>query len=163
MERVYLDVNIFREWFVRIVRGDNRPVFYVQFLSARKELEKHISVFSIAELVETLLRESQLQGIKLTKGWLLSLVEIFKDTMGAKILEEDEVSKGMYRGFYVSPKIVEFTYLCGDLKDSVHVDIARSASLTLVTKDDKVGRVKTAYPNVEGIRSLVRRYKKRER
>lgn len=162
-ERVYLDINIFREWFVRTIKNDITPVFYVQFLSERSEIEKHISIFSIAELVETLLKEPELQGWRLTKEWISSLIEIFKDTISAKIIEEDEGYKGKYRGFYVSPKIVELTYLCGDLKDSIHVDIARTSDLLLITKDDKVGRVKAVYPKVEGIRSLIRRYEKKEK
>lgn len=114
-------------------------------------------------MVETLLKESDLQGWKLTKEWILSLILIFRDAIGVKIIEEDENYKGQYRGFVVSPKIVEFTYLCRDLKDSVHVDIAKSNDLLLITKDDDVGRVKAAYPKVEGIRSLIRRYEKKEK
>ena len=160
-ERAYLDINIFREWFVRTIKNDSTPVFYVQFLSEHGEIEKFISVFSIAEIVETLLKEPELQGIKLTKEWITSLIEIFKDTVKVEVLEEDKAFKGKYRGFYVSPKIVEFTYLCGDLKDSIHADIAKNHSLLLVTKDDDVGRVKAVYPKVEGIRSLIRRYEKK--
>jgi len=160
-EKVYLDINIFREWFIRTIKNNITPIFYVQFLSEHGEIEKRISVFSIAELVETLLKEPKLQGWNLTKEWILSLIEIFRDTVGVKIIEEDETSKGQYTGFVVSPKIVEFTYLCGDLKDSVHVDIAKSNDLLFITKDDEAGRVKTAYPKVEGIRSLIRRYEKK--
>lgn len=162
-ERAYLDINIFREWFVRTIRGDTTPIFYVEFLSEHTEIEKRISIFSIAEIVETLLKEPELQGWKLTKEWILSLIVIFRDAIGVKIIEEDENYKGQYRGFVVSPKIVEFTYLCGDLKDSVHVDIAKSNDLLFITKDDEIGRVKNAYPRVEGIRSLIRRYEKREK
>ena len=76
-ERIYLDINIFREWFVRTIKGDSTPIFYVQFLSRHTQIEKRISIFSIAEVVETLLKEPELQNIKLTKDWILSLVEIF--------------------------------------------------------------------------------------
>lgn len=163
VDRVYLDVNIFREWFVRMIRGDARTLFYVKFLSSHGEIEKHISIFGIAELVETLLKEPKLQGRKPTKEWISSLIEIFKDTTDVKIIEEDEIRKGLYRVFTVSPKIVEFTYLCGDLKDSIHVDIARENDLLFVTKDDKVGRVNVIYQRVEGVRSLVRKYLKKEK
>lgn len=162
-EKIYIDINIFREWFVRTIKNNATPVFYVKFLSEHIEIEKRISIFSIAELVETLLKEPELQNIKLTKGWISGLIETFKDTMGVKIIEEDKIYKGKYRGFYVSPKVVEFTYLCGDLKDSIHVDIAKNNDLLFVTKDDKIGRVKAVYPKVEGIRSLIRRYEKREK
>ncbi len=160
-EKIYLDVNIFREWFVRMIRGEKGKVFYIEFLSKRDEIEKHISIFGIAELIETLKKEPRVQHKKLTKELILALIDALRNTIGLEIIEEDKIQKEKFRGFFVSPKIVEFTYLCGDLKDSIHVEIARNNDLLFITKDDKIGQVKVIYPKVEGIRSLIRRYKKK--
>lgn len=159
--RRYIDANIFHEWFVRNIKGDKRPIFYVKFLSERKEIDKRISIFSIAELVESLKKEPRIQDKKLTKDWILSLIEIFRDTISLRIIEEDETHRGKYRGFYVSSKIVEFASLSGDLKDSIHVDISKNNDLLFLTKDDKAGRLKELYPKIEGIRSFVRRSEKK--
>ena len=65
-----------------------------------------------------------------------------------------------FKGISLSADIINYTYLCGDLKDAIHVEIAKSNKLSFITKDDKVGRIKPLYPEITGIRKFIRRAEK---
>lgn len=155
VESIYIDVSIFREWLVRTIIGRSKDVYYVKFLSEHNEFEKFISVFGIAEIVETLKKEPRVQHIDLTREFILGLIDTLRNTAKIEVIEEE--GEGLYKGFTVSPKIVEFTFVCGDLKDSIHVEIAKNNKLLLVTKDDAIGKLKELYPKIIGIRKFVRR------
>ena len=163
-ENIYPDTSIIREWFVRIIVGDRRDVETIEFLRKHKEINKFISIYGVAELIETLKKEPSIQHKKLTKEFIWDLIKALQNTLtNLKIIEEYAEPEGVskYRGIVLSSEIVDFTYLCGDLKDSIHVEIAKNNDLLFVTKDDEVGRVKELYPKIEGIRSLIRRYEKK--
>lgn len=162
-EKIYLDTNVIREWFVRIILGDKKDVRVIEFLRRHEEIDKFISVYGVAELIETLKKESRIQHKKLTKELIWDLIRAPQNTLtNLKIIEEYTTERGTseYKGIVLSSKIVDFTFLCGDLKDSIHVEIAANNDLIFVTKDAKVGRVKELYPKVVGINKLIRRREK---
>jgi hypothetical protein len=161
MSDIYLDTCVFHEWFVRMIRDDKKEVEYVEFLSELTDVRKYISIFGIAELIESLKKDPRLQGKKITKEWITILVDFFRDTIGVRIIEEDE--SGKLSGIFLSPKILEFTLECGDLKDSIHVEIAKNNDLLFITKDDKLGELKKIYSNIDTIRSFERSYEKKKR
>lgn len=159
-ENIYPDTSIIREWFVRIILGDRRDVETVEFLRKHEEINKFISIYGIAELIETLKKEPRIQHKKLTKEFIWDMIRALQNTLtNLKIIEED-IAEGIskYKGIVLSSEIIDFTFLCGDLKDSIHVEIAKNNDLLFVTKDDKVGKVKELYPKVIGIRKFIRRH-----
>ncbi len=161
--RIYLDTSIIREWFVNIIRGDRGEPFYIEFMRTHNEFEKFISIYGIAELIETLKNEPEIQHKKLTKEFIMELIKLLQTTINMKIIESTDKENTEFKGISLSADIIDFTYLCGDLKDAIHVEIAKSNKLSFVTKDDKAGRIKPLYPEIVGIRKFIRRVQKEQK
>ncbi|GEM_PF-3237839 len=49
------------------------------------------------------------------------------------------------------PEVIQFTAKIGDVRDAVHVCIAKHEDLYLVTKDDGIGKVQEIYPKTIGM------------
>ena len=150
------------KWCIYKVRKPKEPEF-IKFLSKLESVEKYISIFTIAEVIEVLKTHPDFRGYKIDEKYFEDILEILKRTASISIIEETGIivkGKKQYKKFYITPNIVNFTYTCGELKDSIHVDIAKSNDLWFVTHDDKVGRLKVLYKKIIGSSKFIRRLKK---
>ncbi|MBI2583045.1 MAG: PIN domain-containing protein [Candidatus Aenigmarchaeota archaeon] len=138
-KKVYLDTNIVYGFFQNIIRGKMDHPEIIKFLAERKDVEKYISTFTVAEIVENLLKEFPYRSLK--KDYIMSLVDTLRLTVDLKILQET---------IELSGELVDFVYECKDAKDSLHVLIAKKNDLFFITRDDKVGILKSLYPNIMG-------------
>lgn len=146
-QRIYLDTNQLYGWFENQLNRKKPESGIVKFLGEKcKDMEKLISVYSVAELLVNLKRD--FQNRDLTAKKLEYLFVILKDIIGIKIILESKITR----------EIIGFADLCNDHNDAVHIQIAKNQDLTLVTKDEKIGRVKPAYPNVMSIGKLMKQF-----
>lgn len=144
-QRIYLDTNQLYGWFENQLNRKKPESKIVEFLTEKFEnAEKFISMYTIAELLVNLKNAYPDRNLSADKiAWLLILL---KEATNLKIIEESKLTK----------EVIDFADLCNDHNDAVHIQIAKNQGLTFVTKDDKVGKVKSAYPNVISIRKLFR-------
>ncbi len=59
-----------------------------------------------------------------------------RNTLGFRIIEYEKEDKET--GIFISPEVVKFTSICGELKDAAHVCIAKHENLMFVTHEDKM-------------------------
>lgn len=145
--KIYLDTNLLYGWFQNQLNTKKSPSRIVKFLNERcKDIEKFISVYSIAELVVDLKQEFQDREISIKK--IAYLFDILKDTIGLKIILEIKLTGA----------VIEFAELCDDHNDAIHIEAAKNENLTLITKDEDIGRVKDAYSNVISIGKLMKQF-----
>ena len=122
----------------------------IKFLLEHKEIKPYISLFSVAEIVANMRNEFkdliQMEDIK-------ELIEILRNMISIDVikLDETENSSGIKRkGILISDEIIKFAYFCYSARDSIHIDMAKSNDLLLVTRDDDIPRVKELYPKIIG-------------
>ncbi|MBI4170847.1 MAG: hypothetical protein HY514_04075 [Candidatus Aenigmarchaeota archaeon] len=153
--RVYLDNSTIEPWFEAIlIEGKHmKTPGFIQFLIVHKEIEKFISSFTVAELVEKLMFHTEkvrpfMKKLELIEGF----VNTFQQTIpNLTIIEEEQAPNGQ-RGLFISvPELIQFTAKIGDIKDAIHVCIAKHEDLYLVTKDDNIGRVQDIYQRTVGM------------
>ena len=160
INQIYIDTSLLHEWFARLMRGEKQ--YYepkiIAFLRKHSEINKFISIFTIAELVESLLfREKGIHDHMKKLETINSFVQVFVETTGIKIIEFEK--KDVHRGIFISPNIVKYTAECGEVKDAIHVCIAEHEDLALVTHDDKFGRIKPLYEKIVTDKHLMKLFK----
>lgn len=148
VKQIYIDTSLLHGWFARLMRGEKEGnTEIVKFLIDQKEIKKFISIFTIAELVESLLfHEKRIRDYMKKKEVIESFAEILIETTGIRILELEK--RDEHKGIFISPKIVEYTALCGSVKDAIHVVIAEHEDLWLITHDNKIGKIKPLYNRI---------------
>ena len=155
MKRVYLDNSVIEPWFEGIMTGNKQlqTSKFIDFLILHTEIEKFISTFTIAELIEKLLfKTNNIKSYMKEKSKIEDFVEAFRQTIPNLKILEDEVSQNGQKGLFICAEdLLAFTTKIGSSKDSVHVCIAKHEDLYFVTKDDKIGRVKELYPKTIGM------------
>ncbi len=151
--KVYLDTSVILPWFENIMANKKETPMIIQFLIEHSEIEKYISAFTIAELVENLMfKSNKIRDYMKKSQYIIDFIETFRHTIpNLKIIELEE-SKNGKKGLLISvPELIEFTSIIGSVKDSIHVCIAMHEDIYIVTKDDKVGKVQTLYPKIIGM------------
>ena len=145
VEKIYLDTNLLIGFFKNIIQKEKKPSEYpliIDFLAKHNEIEKFISIFSIAEIIEVLRRTYSANN--LSKEYILGLVDTLSASIDLKVIKEASLSD----------RIIDYTYLCNDAKDAIHIDICRASEMWFITADDKCGRVKGAYDRIMGERKF---------
>ena len=166
LERVYLDTSVVLPWFQNLMRGtkDSRGTIetpeIIEFLIARPEIAKYISYFTIAEIVKELMFKtdkvrSHLKRLEIVQSFVLT----FQGTIPNLSIIELEESKNGEKGILIPiPELLQYTALIGDTSDAIHVCIAKHEDIYLVTKDDKVGKVKILYPKTIGMKDFAKAF-----
>lgn len=149
MEKVYLDTNLIIGFFKNIIRkkkktGEDPEI--IKFLAIHDEIKKFISIFSIAEIIESL--EEEFPSHALTQDYILDLIETLRNTIELEIIEDVKVSKN----------IINYTYLCRDVKDAIHIDICQASELWFITRDEDCGKVSKIYNKIMSERKFRKQF-----
>ncbi len=145
VKQIYIDTSLLHEWIARLMRGEKgEDTEIIKFLRDHEEITRFISIFTIAELVESLLfHEKRIRDYMKKRETVESLAQILMETTGIRIVEYEK--RDEHVGIFISPKIVDYVAKCGSIKDAVHVCIAEHEDLWLVTHDKKFGKLKPLY------------------
>jgi predicted nucleic acid-binding protein len=144
-KKVYLDTNLLYGWFQNQLSKKRPESQIVRFLSEKcKDMEKFISVYTVAELLVNLKKDFSDRG--LSKEKIGYMFEILRDTIDLKVIDQTKMTKS----------VIDFADLCDDHNDAVHLEIAKNENLVFVTRDCDLGRVKSAYPHVTSIGKLIK-------
>jgi hypothetical protein len=160
IKQVYLDTNLLREWFARLMRKETREdPRIIKFLREHDEIKKFVSIFTIAELVESLLfHETRIRDHMKEVKVIGSFAQVLMETTGIKVIELEKEDD--HRGIFVSPNVVKYTGICGSLKDAIHVCIAEHEDLWLITHDDKIGKLNSIYRKITTDTHLMKLFEK---
>src|SRR3989344_5988756 len=123
IRKIYIDTSLLHDWFARLMRNEKDPdTDSIKFLRDRKDVDKFISIFTIAELVESLLfHEKGIRDYMKKLEVIESFSKLFMQTTGVKVIEFEK--EGEHKGIFISPKIVKYTSICESVKDAAHVCI----------------------------------------
>lgn len=160
IKQIYIDTSLLHEWFARLMRQEKteKDPEIILFHREHNEIKKFISIFTIAELVESLLFHEKRIREHMKK---LELIEHFAnllmETTGIKIIEYEK--KNGHGGIFISPRIIKCTGICGSVKDAIHVCIAEHEDLWLVTHDSKFGKLKPLYAKITTDTHLLKLFK----
>ncbi|MDO8538051.1 MAG: hypothetical protein Q7S21_04155 [archaeon] len=149
IKRIYLDNSLLVGWFLPYLRETKNPNVpqIIDFLSNHKEIEVFVSHFSIAELMEDLLfKEPRIRQHMRKPDIILHYFETLTDIINLKIITH--IGKNGIEGNFVSKEIIDFTILCKQPKDSIHVAIAKYQDLIFVTHDTKATILSKLYNNI---------------
>ena len=151
--KVYLDTNVILPWFENIMSGKNETPNVILFLVDHPEIEKYISSFTIAELVEHLMfKTDRIKGFMRKLDIITSFVEAFQNTIpNLSIIELEESKNGDFGILVPIPELIEYTSVIGSVSDSIQVCIAKHEDIYIVTKDDDIGKVQSLYPKTVGM------------
>ncbi len=153
LKRVYLDTSVILPFFENLMKNKTETTGFIEFLIRHPEIEKWISSFTIAELVEHLFYKTPevKQFMKNLKN-IEAFVKTFQQMVpNLNIILLEESKKGNKGLIIAVPQLINYTSLIGNVQDAVHVCIAMHEDLWIVTKDDKIGKVKELYPKTIGM------------
>ncbi len=160
IKQIYIDTSLLREWFARLMREEKteKDPEIILFLREHTEIKKFISIFTIAELVESLLiHEKKIHRYMKNIQLISSFAQLLIETTGIKIIELEK--KDEHKGIFISPNVIKYTGICGSVKDAIHVCIAEHEDLWLVTHDDKFGKLKPLYAKITTDTHLLKLFK----
>ena len=149
IDKIYLDTNLIIGFFKNIIKKKKykEDPKFIRFLSDKNEIQKFISIFTVAEVIQVLRKE--FGSHDLSKRYILDLIDTLRGTVGLNIIENVELTSD----------IIHYTYLCDDLKDAVHVSIAQINDIWFVTRDDDAGKTKELYNKVISERKFIKQFK----
>ena len=104
IRKIYIDTSLLHDWFARLMRNEKDPdTDSIKFLRDRKDVDKFISIFTIAELVESLLfHEKGIRDYMKKLEVIESFSKLFMQTTGVKVIEFEK--EGEHKGIFISPK-----------------------------------------------------------
>ena len=164
--RVYLDTCVVEPWFKNMIqskkddKNQTETPEIIQFLIAHPEIEKYISYFTIAELVEILMFKTDKVRDHMKRLEIIgAFVEAFQRTIPNLRIIVLEESKNGEKGLLIPiPELLKYTALIGEVKDAIHVCIAKHEDIFIVTKDDKIGKVQSVYPKTVGMKGFAKAF-----
>lgn len=127
-------------------------------LSEHKEIEKFISLFSIAELVHTLKYGKSFRKFKINFKTIESLIEELQGIVGFDIILKDKIKGVKLNGIVVSGDIIKFLDEHNHILDCIHVDVAKSHDLFFITYEKKIGRIKDLYKKIMTENKLMKQF-----
>ena len=152
--KLYIDTSLIYEPIRRMLVNEKPfETEFTDFLIGHPEIERTISIFTVAEIVENLLfREKRILEYKRNIDAILTLVKVIQNTYSIDVIEY-EIKDGQ-KGFFVLSDLIALTGKLGNIKDAIHVCIAKHENLMLVSHEDKFGVVKDIYKNIATDRQL---------
>jgi len=153
--------NLLIGWFRYILekRKKTGEPKILEFLNNNPEIKRYISSISIAEIIEVL-RSKDFKSYRLEKPYILDLIDALRNSLNLIIIEEfEEKGRKQLKNIILDSKnIVNFTFLCGEVVDAIHIEICRSNNLYFITRDEGIGRVKEEYPRIMGLKHLIKQF-----
>ncbi len=158
--KVYLDTSVILPWFQNIMTENNETPMIIRFLVEHPEIEKYISSFTVAELVEKLMFKTDKIRDHMKKLEIItSFIDVFQRTIPNLYIIELEESKNGERGILIPiPELIEYISVIGNVKDAIHVCIAKHEDIYIVTKDDEIGRIQSLYPKTVGMKGFAKAF-----
>lgn len=157
--KIYLDNMFLVQWalYKFFPRKHKRQPRIIEFLSHHKQIEKYISLVSIAELTRTLKYGDEFRKMKLDLKRIIQLIEEMQNIAGLKILLKDTFNNAKLNGIVISYEIIKF--IDKHIIDCIHIDIAKSHELFFISNEKKIGRVKDIYKHVMTENKLMKQFK----
>src|SRR3989338_4797801 len=151
---LYVDTSLIYEWCRRLMADEKcEDTYFVAFMINHTEIRYFTSLIAIAELARKLLfEEKRVRDYKKNINTIWFVVSAFQESTGLRIIEHEKTGDAPLS--FTDPDIIELVARLEDVNDSLHVCIAKHESLTLVTHEDKFGRIKEFYPNIMTDRHL---------
>ncbi len=148
--KIYLDNTILIRYFLRKFypqKYKNEPQI-IRFLNEHTEIQKFISIISIAELVKKLIHGNDFKKFDICFDYAMKLIEEFQSMLNFKIIETMENNNVVIDGIVVTKNIIKYISIHSDLPDCIHLDIARQHDIWFVTYEKELGRLKEEYGNI---------------
>ena len=150
-DKIYIDTMFLVRWFLfrfRKRKYDELPRM-IEFLREHEEIEKHISVISVAEFVKVLKYNKEFRRYKLTISYIKELIKKLQNFIDLEILKDQRISH----------QIVKYVESHPELIDCIHLDIAKSNELCFITDEKKIGKLKNLYKNIMTENKLMKQFK----
>ena len=148
-QKIYLDNSLLVRWFLRKLKPEKyeQEPQIIRFLSGLTGVEKFISLISLAELINTLKHGDDFKRYNLTLPIIGALIEEMQSTVGFKIITTENIRGTEVEGIIITPFVLRLIDIHGELADCLYVDIARRNSLSFITHESRIGRLKELYDN----------------
>ncbi len=130
----------------------------IEFLSNHREIEKYISIITVAEAIRVLKYDDDFRRYKLDLESIKALISKLQEIVGFSILEEVVVENRKFKGIIVTPEIIKFIDKHEHLIDCIHIDIAKFHELTFISNEEEYGELKALYPNIMTANKLIKQY-----
>ena len=159
-DKIYIDNSLLVRWFLRRLNPKKYKIEpqIIRFLSEHKEINKFISILSVAELVHTLKYGKDFQAYGLKLSYILdSLAELLK-SMEIEVISKENFGGMEINGIVISENIVRFVDRHKHLADCIHVDVARSHDMFFVTHERDMGVLKEFHEKIMTDDKLMKQY-----
>ncbi len=160
-DKIYIDNMFLVRWFLHKfypIKYKKEPAI-IKFLSDDEEMEKYISVISIAELVKTLKYDDKFKKFKLKFQFIEDLIIELQNMIGFDVILKENIKGVKIDGVIISKNIKNFAYVHPHLIDCIHVDISKSHELYFITDEKKMGKLKGLYENIMTENKLRKQFK----
>lgn len=157
-EKVYIDTMFLIRWFLYILEKRKIPRI-IKFLNEQKKIQKHISLISIAEAFKVLKHGNDYKKYNLQDDQIEGMLSSLQEYISLKVILRDEIEGIRLKGIVVSTDIIDFVKKHGEIRDCIHVDVAKSHNLYFLTDDRKIGRLKGLYKNIMTEKKFIKQFK----
>ena len=156
----YLDTNLLIGW-VRHILSKKKPLEpkFIVFLKQHPEIKTWISTITIAEIVEFLQKDFGKHNLTFVQ--MKKVIEKMQKIIGFRIINAYVTDEGMeeIKDIVLNARnLVLLTYEGRDVKDAIHVEIARQNRLWFITRDIDVGRMKRIYAYIDTAEKLMKKF-----
>ncbi len=158
--KIYIDNNLLIRWFLHKLhkRKFKSEPQVIKFLIDHKEIEKFISLISVAELVHTLRYGNDFQGFGLKLNYIRDLLAELQNALDLKIISEEKINGVNIEGVIISKNIVNFVDKHHHIIDCMHIDLAKSHDLFFITHERELGVMKEFHEKIMTDDKLMKQY-----
>ncbi|MBI5060989.1 MAG: hypothetical protein HZB67_01605 [Candidatus Aenigmarchaeota archaeon] len=157
----YLDTSLLFGWFKHIIskKPKTSEPQIISFLKQHPEVKTFISSMTAAEIVERSRKDLAKQNLSLIQ--IKKVVEKMQQILGFKIIDFYVATDGKeeIKDIRLNARnIINLTFLGKDVKDAIHVEIARQNDLWWIARDDCTGTMEEIYPKIMTAKKLMKQY-----
>jgi hypothetical protein len=149
-EKIYIDNSVLIRWFLHKLHPKKHKTEpqIIRFLTEHKEIEKFISIVSVAELVHTIRYGKDFQGFGLKLSYIRDLLMKLQNVTDLKIISKEKISGAEINGVVISENVINYVDKHRHLIDCIHVDLAKSHDLYFITHEKDMGILKEFYDKI---------------
>lgn len=159
-DKIYIDNSVLIRWFLHKLhpkKYKTEPQI-IRFLTEHREIEKFISLISVAELVHTIKHGENFQSFGLKLNYIRGLLSELQNVTDLKIISKEKINGVEINGVVVSENIVNFVDKHRHIIDCIHVDLAKSHDLFFITHEKNMGVLKEFYDKIMTDDKLMKQY-----
>lgn len=138
-ERYLFDTLVFYEFFETILRRGKSDKSIVKFIGKYDEIDKFLSIFSVAEIINKLKDAPRVRAYKY-KGFydtVIATVRTLQEGVGVAVVEGD-VDKTLTSLIIDPDKLLKYTYKNGSIQDAILLIIADDIDAVFVTDNKHI-------------------------